>query len=94
MISKLRRVRGTPHPLEFVAPFEMPSPARGEGALTGTAFATRASTLPLRGRDDPHPLSLTHLMMCCATATSVPSCFTTLMSARDWRFTGSISVMV
>jgi hypothetical protein len=45
MISKLRRVKGTPHPLEFVAPFEMPSPARGEGAVTGTAFAARASTL-------------------------------------------------
>jgi transposase-like protein len=41
-----------------------------------------------------HPASLTQRMMCWATATSVPSCLTTLMSARDCRFTGSISLIV
>jgi hypothetical protein len=40
----LRRVgeTDTPHPTEFVNPFALPSPPRGEGAVTSAACAVEA----------------------------------------------------
>ena len=63
---------------------ERAKPARsagGWGAIRGAAGAVQA-------------WSLTQARMCCATATSSPFWFTTLMSLRERRLIGSTSTMV
>src|SRR5437870_4510306 len=50
--SRVRGNRFTPHPTELADVLALPSPSRGEGAITAVALATRLSEiLPAVGRN-------------------------------------------